>query len=588
MRYRLLPALVASVSLLLASCTSVTSVTPDPAGPDDNITIAGSGFGTKAAGDGVVYDGADLAIVSWADTSIVATVPANKPAGTYTLQVRKSGTLTAPVTVHVVTSFTLTNPVLTPNLQSVLSDTITFDTSLSATPEVQVNGPDGSWIVPAKGITSVEPGVHHKANILGLKLGANYTFTLRATRNGTTLTNSSLSATAGPLPSDMELPPLTIVQSNPALMQPGFTMFTDNRGTGPIGVFITSTIWAVDASGAPVWYFRPTLQGVADVHLLASGDFAYVAGGQVVEFDMMGTVKAGWNGGAMGVTGFHHFMCELPNGNLASLGTELRYIGPYPDGNTYPVVGDIVTEFTRAGQVVHKTSLFDILDPYRIPDEPSFDTPSYDDIYHVTGTKDWTHANSIAYDPSDDTFIVSVNHQDLVIKINRTTGALVWVLGSDLPSTSGDDNWPYLTLLGPGDLTNHQHSVRILPGGELAIYDNGNTRPPDDKKSRAVIYQVNTPARTMTQLWDWFDPDYNPPLLNVIGGDTDPLSGGTVLVGNSAQWDNYPVGIRWAQYAEVRQSDSAKVWEMVIRDPAAAESHTGFNLNRLPSLYTGP
>ena len=73
-----------------------------------------------------------------------------------------------------------------------------------------------------------------------------------------------------------------------------------------------------------------------------------------------------------------------------------------------------------------------------------------------------------------------------------------------------------------------------------------------------------------------------------IGGDASPQPNGTVVVANSGQWTSYPVGVRWAQYAEVRKSDNVKVWEMLVKDPAEGESHTGFNLSRLATLYPSP
>ncbi|MFN7956550.1 MAG: aryl-sulfate sulfotransferase [bacterium] len=572
----------------LAGCLTATSVAPNPAAPGDSITIAGTGFGTKTGTDAVLYDGAEIATVSWTDTAIVATVPLGKPNGTYPVQVRKSGALSATLNHRVESTLALTNPVLTPNPYSVLSATITFDTSLSATPSVEVNGPSGSWTVPTSGILTTSPGFKHKAIILGLKLGDSYTFTLRATRPSGTVSSSSLAFTAGPLPADMPAPPITVLTSNTAEMQPGVTMFADNRGNGPIGVFITSTIYGVDAGGNLVWYYRPTYQGVADVHRLSNGHFTYVAAGKVIEVDMMGNIINAWSGATFGVTGFHHFADELPGGNMVSLGSELRTYGPYSDGNTYPVVGDVIVEWTRTGQLVRTISLFDILDPLRVPDWPSFATPFWDDVYNTTGTKDWSHANAIEYDASDDTFVVSVNHQDIIIKIDRTTGQLRWVLGADLPSTSGDDGWPFLDFVGPGLLPNHSHELQVLPDGHLALYDNGNTRPPEEKKSRAVEYAIDAVHGEASEVWSWFDPDYTPSLLNVIGGDADVQPVGTVLVANSGQWTTYPFGVRWAQYAEVRKSDNVKVWEMVVQDPAGLESHTGFNSERLATLYPSP
>src|SRR4029077_15803913 len=42
---------------------------------------------------------------------------------------------------------------------------------------------------------------------------------------------------------------------------------------------------------------------------------------------------------------------------------------------------------------------------------------------------DWGHANAVIEDPRDDSLIVSLRHQNAVIKFARSTGELKWILG---------------------------------------------------------------------------------------------------------------------------------------------------------------
>lgn len=74
-----------------SGCVQIATVTPNPASAGAQITISGSGFGATQGTGKVTYDGATVAVVSWSDTSIQATLPSPKPNGTYTLQVTANG-----------------------------------------------------------------------------------------------------------------------------------------------------------------------------------------------------------------------------------------------------------------------------------------------------------------------------------------------------------------------------------------------------------------------------------------------------------------------------------------------------------------
>lgn len=79
------------VSVLLTSCPIVTHLTPSSSPAGSDITIRGAGFGGSQGSSTLRYDGAAMAVVSWSDAEIVATVPDPKPAGTYAIVLTVGG-----------------------------------------------------------------------------------------------------------------------------------------------------------------------------------------------------------------------------------------------------------------------------------------------------------------------------------------------------------------------------------------------------------------------------------------------------------------------------------------------------------------
>ena len=147
------------------------------------------------------------------------------------------------------------------------------------------------------------------------------------------------------------------------------------------------------------------------------------------------------------------------------------------------------------GSKANEWRLLDILDPYRL-------TYGSRAKYWVQrgykDTNDWCHANCTAYVANDDAILVSLRTQDAIIKFDRKTGALRWILGTH-------DNWktPWsdklLTPDGPVAWNSHQHDCSLTSGGTILCFDNGNHRaqpferpvPPDENFSRAVEFVVD-------------------------------------------------------------------------------------------------
>jgi arylsulfate sulfotransferase len=224
---------------------------------------------------------------------------------------------------------------------------------------------------------------------------------------------------------------------------------------------------------------------------------------------------------------------------------------------------------------------------------------------------DWVHTNAVLHDPSDDSIIVSVRHQDAVIKFSRSTGALKWILGPH-------DNWstkfqPYLlSPVGtPFAWQYHQHAPMITAEGTLLLFDNGNHRasPFDgtvpvrgsDSVSRAVEYVIDEAAMEVRQVWQYGD-GASPRLYSRFVSDADSLPAtGNVLVTHGGLV--YVDGIRTSEIGlgdsatrilEVARTDAADVvFDMLLFNPDPTRAIIVYRSERIASLYprgivTGP
>lgn len=327
-------------------------------------------------------------------------------------------------------------------------------------------------------------------------------------------------------------PPHTIVKNVPERREPGTIIFNVRPGgaadlTGHFG-----WIAGIDREGrlAFNWEFDEQPQ---DTCALPNGNilFSLTKEGILREATRTGGVVRSWHlpalrrGGktapkdstAIDIPLFHHRTNVLPNGNLLLLGAEARTFDNWPLKDDEPdaprgtakVIGDIVYEITPAGRIAGQWKMLDILDPYRL---------CYGSCSHYWRQRgfpdsfDWCHANAAAYDPGDDSILVSLRTQDCIIKLARKTGELLWILGDH-------GNWrsPWreklLRPVGRLEWQYHQHDCTVTPTGTILCFDNGNLRatpfgrrmPAEESYSRAVEYRVDPKAMTVEQVWSYGD-----------------------------------------------------------------------------------
>ncbi|OFZ59472.1 MAG: hypothetical protein A3D92_05245 [Bacteroidetes bacterium RIFCSPHIGHO2_02_FULL_44_7] len=105
---------------------------------------------------------------------------------------------------------------------------------------------------------------------------------------------------------------------------------------------------------------------------------------------------------------------------------------------------------------------------------------------------DYSHANAIEED-LDGNILISHRHLNSIHKIDRQTGAIIWRLGGELSDfTFPNDNG-----------FSGQHDCRLLPNGELSLFDNGNMAG----LTRGVSYALDTVNWTATKTNEFIHPN---------------------------------------------------------------------------------
>lgn len=290
----------------------------------------------------------------------------------------------------------------------------------------------------------------------------------------------------------------------------------------------------------------------AGIKLRQNGTLLFTQDNAALEVDELGKVLWKVSAASVGVSDFHHDIIELPNGHFMAMSYAFKDVYYDLDKQTHHVAGDLLVEFDREGNRYWTWNAFDHLDPQRI--HSGFEGYVTDPA-NGEDANDWTHGNGILYDPDDDSVLLSMRHQDWVLKIDHKTGAVLWRLGpdGDFKLTSGEWFW-------------HQHSPEWQPDGSLLLYDNGAANPyvkPEDQRSRPIQVGLDEKAMTAKILWSETNEKY----ISLIAGDNDRLGNGDVNVLDSViplQPGGFLPG--YSRLREVRQKDNQWVWAMKLPD----------------------
>lgn len=259
---------------------------------------------------------------------------------------------------------------------------------------------------------------------------------------------------------------------------------------------------------------------------------------------------------------FSHHMEETSKGNYLMRVASSDY--KRKDGKNVRTVRDLIVETDKEGNVVDEWKLFEILDPYRdinllamdqgavclnidasqaghTAQKEDLEGPNapWGDVTGVGAGRNWAHVNSVNYDETDDSIILSIRNQSAVVKIGRDK-KVKWIIASpegwnkDLASKilvpvdlkGNKIKCESSKCDGAFDWTWTQHTAykineKSKPGKiHVSVFDNGDSRSMEQpaiasmKYSRAVEYVVDEKNMTVQQVWefgkergnDWFSP----------------------------------------------------------------------------------
>lgn len=428
-------------------------------------------------------------------------------------------------------------------------------------------------------------------------------------------------------------PRIRVTKTSPSRTEPGYTLFVlrravpirpPHRSAGQTNFMRQwGALIAVDGHGRIVWRYESDSR-ISGVDQFAEGNILFHrADSRTLEIDLLGNVVNQWfaarnpeitssNGVPIDVQTLHHQPHEMPNGNFLALTANARMVeGYYEDAfdlsrrRDRMVMGDDIIEIDRrTGAVLWRWSAWDHLDPFRIGYET---TNAYWPTRGFPDHADWTHGNGVAYDPSDDSVLVSFRTQEAILKIERQSGQVKWILGR--PGGWGALESKVLRPEGESFLwPSHQHNPHVSSSGTIVVYDNGflRARPPEpwvapEKSfSRGVEYKVDEKRMTVEQVWSSHDgPDPDACFSWAMSDARRLAKTGNVLIIDAICSDRERgLGVDESgaskylgevpSFGRIREYDHATkevLLEILVEDPNELTAYEVFGGLRITSLY---
>jgi hypothetical protein len=414
-----------------------------------------------------------------------------------------------------------------------------------------------------------------------------------------TFTTGAVPLMGGPQFTGQKLPQLTATIPAGMTPQPGIEFITGVAGPA-------QGLYATDLNGNVIWTYPFKDQvpdsGINGAKLLPNGDIVLefcadssapltdpsfsslpcmireidLAGNTVRQVSMAQVNTALATNGFAGLVlaTFHHDITPLPNGHLLVMANTLKSV--VLTGQTTPtqVLGDVVVDLDPNWNPVWVWNEFDHLDVNR----------------HPMQFPDWTHSNAILYSSDDGNIVVSIRHQNWLVKVNYANGtgdgSILWKLGYQgdftlMTNGQADTNpadWFYAQH-GPSFVGNSNagiFSVALMDNGDDRVFATGVTcgvgSAPACLYSTVPITQVNESTMTASFSFHQIIP---PSMYNAFGGNAEVLENGNV------HYDLCDINFNSAVFEVTPNSQAQTVWELQSIATPLYRSY------RLPSLYPG-
>ncbi|HEY1766348.1 MAG TPA: aryl-sulfate sulfotransferase [Terracidiphilus sp.] len=272
------------------------------------------------------------------------------------------------------------------------------------------------------------------------------------------------------------------------------------------------------------------------------------------------------------IRGFHHDVLALPNGHWVLLTDYWKNYTNLPGrSGVTTVIGDALVDIDQNSNPDWAWNTFDHLDINRQP----------------MNFPDWTHSNGMLYSSDDHNLLLSMRHQNWVIKINfldgTGSGDVMWRLGEggDFKLIGGTDptDWFYaqhgMNYFTPN--TTGVFRLGLMDNGNDRIFPSGQMICQPDKPTSAQCYstipvlEINETNMTAT-LVSHYTPSSS--YFSFFGGNAE------LLANNDIEAD-FCAPLSGAIVQELDPEGSQVMWQATT--PNADQYHA----KRLPSLYPG-
>jgi arylsulfate sulfotransferase len=450
--------------------------------------------------------------------------------------------------------YTFNNPLIIqdPYKTAPLTALLIFDTSEDSQISIHVPGKTSH-----SGVDFTFPGYqkHHEIPVYGLYADTLNQVTISMETKAGESAQNIISLQTEPLPGF--LPVIQLDKLNAEKYSPGFNFsFLDNKLVFDLDGNIR---WYSSQSSFRVFsqlmngrfMFTYSIVSLVDQHSLV-----------MMEQDLLGKIYSIY----FVKDGIHHDIYEIPNGNLLVTSSDL----------SSQTVEDILLAIDRqTGDIVKRFDFKDYLDENRPAEIDSSEG-------------DWLHLNSIVYDATDNTIIISCRAQSAVIKMTYPGMQIKWILGPHdnwsekyqpyLLTPIGDDfEWPWFqhhaTIVGE-NFPKDSIDILLFDNGVYRSFDPDGAYPLSDSYSRVVRYHIDQAAMTVAQVWEYgqergsdlFSSELgsayqllNGDVLGTWGAITTDADGNPVIPGSGDETTR-------AKIIEIDPSNRDVVFEAIVPD----------------------
>lgn len=231
--------------------------------------------------------------------------------------------------------------------------------------------------------------------------------------------------------------------------------------------------------------------------------------------------------------------CRLANVQFSVLGDHHYLLTAYVGKNVDNIPSSV--PHTEQGVRVTAAIVQEIKDGQLVFE---WDSTDYPELYALNSAADyynkseyWTdyiHLNSVAVDPADNNLVLSLSNADTIIKIDRTSGKILWKLGGLADEFGLSDEQKF----------SHQNDVRITSDGAITMFNNGVPKVTVDENGQTVFGQstiiklrINEASKTLVSFEEYAcDGAYSPDM-----GSAQELSDGRYVVGWGERYTATPL-----------------------------------------------